>query len=137
MGAGLALLPEPTLLTKGASAVVLSKSIYGIGANGVNLFAAIRDRNSISTGGLFTDVACKASNGNKNIKGMAAAADLGFDLAAGNIAGTVAKSSLGFMSSYSLQRIFVRNPAELGKVGGVVQLGDATKSGLETYYDFR
>jgi RHS repeat-associated protein len=46
--AGLALVPEPTMVTKVAAGVVGIKSFYGLGANGINFYDASVDKDPTS-----------------------------------------------------------------------------------------
>ncbi|QOX80827.1 hypothetical protein FY034_17540 (plasmid) [Trichlorobacter lovleyi] len=131
LGVGFAFLPEPTLATKIAAGAVLTKSGYGFMANAANMVAAIRDKKPVSTGGLFADVACKASGGNKTAKGLASAGDLAFDLLMGQVAGQAAKQSYGILGRYGVERAFVRDPARLGNTATTIQVIDAGKTTYE------
>lgn len=131
LGIGLAAVPDVTV-SKVAAAFVLTKSAYGAGANGANLVAALLDRNPVSkTGGLISDAACKLSNNNKTVKGLATAVDLATDLAMGRVAGYAAKKALGSLETLTLERVFVRNPANLGTQVDIVQGSDVAKTWAE------
>jgi RHS repeat-associated protein len=137
-GFALALIPEPTMVTKAAAVVVVGKSSYGFGASVSNFAAALADKPALSKGSLANDVAQLVAPGNKTAQQAASAVDLAADFATGRISANAAKSLAGKMVRgangfplYEMQYQVVKDPASLGK------LADAfvASSVAQTAYD--
>ena len=126
-GFGLALLPEPTMVTKVAAVVVVGKSSYGFGASASNFGAALLDKPAPSKGSLANDVAQLVAPGNKTAQQAATAIDLAADLATGKISANAAKNALGPVRDatgrqlYNVERVYVQDPAQLGKAADAFQ----------------
>ncbi len=137
LGFGLGAVPEPTMLTKAAAVAVTAKSSYGLAVNSKNLYNALTDKAPYSTGGIGTDTACALAPGNKTAKALGTTSELGLDLLAGGIARTSAKNAVGVLNKNAMERVFVRDPSELGRVAGAVQFSDTAKSVGEAYLDLQ
>lgn len=137
VGFGLSVTPEPTMLTKVAAVAVTAKSSYGLVANYNNLLNTLNGQEPSSTGGLGTDLANVVAPGNKTIKAMGTVSELSLDILTGSAGRAASSNSLGVLNSYAMERTFVRNPAELGKMATGVQLGDLVKTGTEAHRDLK
>lgn len=135
LGVGLGLVPEPTMATKVAAVVVVGKSSYGFGANVNNLVDALRGQTPSSHGALANDIAELVAPRSKNAQRIATIADLSTDLAAGRIAGRAAQNALGRLYPYDMERVFYRNPDNLGPLATGLQVFDLLRINYDTYAD--
>lgn len=123
---GLAVLPEPTMLSKAGAVALGLKTSYGVGANFQNLVAAINGNQAPSTGALINDVTALALPGNQNAQNWASIADLTTDLSAGPLTRSAIQRSLGQFETFpAASRVFIRNPADLGVTVDLFQGLDA------------
>lgn len=85
-GVGLGVATSWTGVGAVVGGAVAVKSVYGVGANAVNLWDALHDREGRSTGGMLTDIARAAAPCNKYLYGAAVGVDIGLDLLGAGIA---------------------------------------------------
>ena len=122
-GLGLMVIPEPTMLTKVASVVVIGKSCYGLAANGQNFTAALLDMPAPSKGSLANDVAQLVAPGNQNAQKVATIIDLASDLGIGRIGAVAAKNLTGKLVRdangfplYDMKYVRYPAPGDLGSI---------------------
>jgi hypothetical protein len=137
VGIGLGLTPEPTMLTKAAAVAITAKSSYGLEANYENLRNALNGQEPSSTGGLGTDLANIIAPGNKTANALGTVSELSIDLLTGTAGRAATTSSLGPLNKYAMERVFVKNPTELGKMATGVQLGDLGKTMIGAHHDLK
>jgi RHS repeat-associated core domain len=135
LGGGLLLAPEP-IMSKVTGVAVSVKSWYGVTVNSANLWNAVLDQDSYSTGGLGTDLAIAIAPSNKTAKALGTVSELALDIISGS-AGRAVASSLGPLNRYGVERIFVKNPTELGNFATGLQFGDLIKTGIEASHDLK
>jgi hypothetical protein len=117
------------MLTKVGAVALGLKSSYGFGANFQNLLAAINGTSAPSTGALVTDVTALASPGNTDALRVATIIDLSSDFALGRIGTNAAASRLGSIENFpSMQRVFVRDPTNLGPTIELFQGADVSRN---------
>jgi RHS repeat-associated protein len=139
-GVLLGAVPEPTMITKVAAYAAVTKSTYGIIANGANFYNALVDAPTASTGSLITDVAYIAAPQNKTIQQAAVVADLATDLLIGRIGanhataleGSIVRGANGF-PLYDMQYQAVNSFTNLEKVSNTFTLMSLGQTAYDSF----
>ena len=122
-GFGLAVIPEPTLLTKVAAVAVVGKSSAGLTLNIQNFISAFDDCGEEVPSSLANAIADLAAPGNQTVRKLSDVADLGINLAFGFGVRKSIEASVGVALGPPgtlgnvVTRIGLRDPTDVGTVG--------------------